>query len=1026
MAHIKVERRSMSLKQWTKVMFSQVESMIIQQSLPTGLWQMRKGCYFPENYVWLSDWENCNEGDLWGGPDITTVFHCDCTIPHALKSKKVFLYMLTSAEVMVKVNGQWLDGIDPNRQYVELTSNATGGERFSIQLEAYSRSKPDDERNPKTSHLQACVQRFDPPELVVLDEFIQEVFYDLDLLYHTAFNQAIKEDVTLYLQSRVKELLKLFPPYDSPPELFQTALPGIKEFLEKNIYNSSSPFTKEGKLACVAHSHLDVAYFWKVVQTIQKNARTTLIQMKLMERWPEFRYAHTQSWCYETLEKYYPEIFSQLKKYIAQGRWEIVGGLYVEPDCNVISAESLVRQILYGKSYFLEKFNIEVDNCWLPDVFGNSAIMPQILKLGGIDYFVSNKMSTWNDTNRFPHNNFVWRGIDGSEVYAVVPPVHFITWMDPGQAAENWEAMQDKEIFAESLQMYGYGDGGSGVTDEMLHWFYRQQKLPGIPQQRLITGKEYLHSTFKDKKNLPVWDGDLYLEMHRGTFTTRAALKKANRQGEYLLSETETLCSLANLIKNHSYPLEKLKKCWKQLLINQFHDIIPGSHTEPVFKEALETYEEMNQDLKEIKFHSIKDFTLPDTSSITIMNHTSWQRKELVIIDDYFSSFQFADNNALLDESQRFYPVQKQVCSDGRSRMVIKSPIMKGYQAITLKKGGQKDFPVTLICNKNQLENDWYRIELSKEGIITQILDKKRNHLVGSGEPLNQWQLFEDCPGRYNAWDILDRYEDKPIPIQSGWDKITVCETGPVSAAIKLERHFENSHAIQIIRIYQDFPRIDFETWIDWQEKERLLKVAFPLQVKSRYYSTDLSAGVLELPTTRNTSWEQAHFESLCHKWVDLSEGNFGVSLINDSKYGCDAKDNLLRLTLLRAPIRPDPRSDRGEHCFTYSLYCHDGQWQASELQDLAYALNDPLKGYTGRKYKKNSSLSPFEINTNRIKVQALKMSEDNQGSLVIRLLENSGSHQSCVLKLKIRAKEANVCDLLERPLEKKNLIKED
>ena len=367
------------------------------------------------------------------------------------------------------------------------------------------------------------------------------------------------------------------------------------EYVEKNIY-SNTDFKGSGDVALVGHSHLDIAYYWRRIHAVHKNAKTILIQLRLMDQYPEFKYTHTQANTYETLEKYYPELFAELKEKIAAGQFEPVGAMYVEPDCNIPSAESLIRQCLYGQMYFRKAFGRTIDNAWLPDVFGNSWILPQILKKSGVDYFVSNKMSTWNDTNRFPHNNFIWKGIDGSSVYACVPPTHFITWNMPSQIQENWEAYQDKETGGQTLNMYGYGDGGSGCTEEMLEMIRRFDKVSVMPKIEVTGGDAFLHKNLKDNTNLATWDGELYLEMHRGTFTTKSNLKKANRTLEFKLRETELRAALASLTGT-SYPSEELTECYKKFLLNQFHDILPGSHIHPVYEDAMNDYRSVSERL---------------------------------------------------------------------------------------------------------------------------------------------------------------------------------------------------------------------------------------------------------------------------------------------------------------------------------------------------------------------------------------------------------------------------------------------
>lgn len=1015
MAHVKVVRRSMSPEQWARLQFERVDELIIAQVAPTTGWQVRNGQYFPDGYVWDEDFHPINPGDFWGRPDGTAEFTGSATVPPSMAGQAVWLEFFAGGEVMVHVNGRLLNGIDPNRPRVLLTDNAESGQTFELRFEAYTRSKPDDDRAIPARDIRGCVQRFNLPRLVAIDETALALKYDLDILYGLAFGEQAAEDLQTRLRRQIETLLREFPVFDSDLPALRTAVPTIKTYIDEHIFRADSPFGKRGKLACVAHSHLDIAYHWKVAQTVQKNARTCLIQLRLMDRYPEFSYAHTQSWTYETLEQYYPELFAEVKQRIAEGRWEIVGGMYVEPDCNVPNAEALARQIIYGKLYFLEKFGVEVDNCWLPDVFGNTPILPQLLKLGGIDYFVSNKMSTWNDTNRFPHNNFIWRGLDGSEVFACVPPTHFITWFEPDQVIESWEAFIDKDVVDESLLMYGFGDGGSGVTEEMLEHYRRLQKSPGGPELRLTSGKDYLHGAFADPKDLSAWDGELYLEMHRGTFTTKGELKRLNRRGEFLAQEAETLCALAMLNGATDYPVEALREAWKKLLLNQFHDILPGSHTNAVYHEAMETYAQMTTEFEALKTAALNTLAPPaDAGSVTVFNPTASARGGLAVLDEGDG---LAEGLFALQATAGFrHPLQKQAIPGGGERLVTDVPLVPSMAAATFTlvdhAGDQKSSGMRVT--PNLLENDFFRLELDAGGNPVRIFDKKRNReVLPDGAIGNDWQLFEDKPGKYNAWDILPNYVDHPIDLPV-WESIEVVENGPLSVALKLRRAFGTSRAEQIIRLHANTPRIDFETWVDWRETERLLKVAFPVTVKARHFTTDTSAGGMERENHQNTPWQQARFEVCTHKWTDLSEGLFGVALLNDSKYGADVRGNVLRLSLLRAPIRPDRVSDKGEHRFTYSLFTHSGDWRSGGVVEAALDLNWPLQALRGRRGAQSEPA--LVIDAPALKVQAFKSAEDGSGDVVIRLVEVYGSRGTAIIGTGFDIESATICDLLERP----------
>ena len=498
MAHIKVTRRSMRPEEYTDLRFGWLKRYIYEDKTEITTFTIREARQTSEMKFEFYDSEprNLNKGDMYFSPDGTAFIEAYATVPEKYKGKEIRFCLKTAAEMIVKINGKYAGGIDPNRENL-IINPFIDSDELHIEITAYNRSKPDDERNPESLSVRGCRQIFEGGYFGVINETVQSLVYDLELLLDISKSECFNEDLRHHIDKELYAALDYIDFDDIRNEDVRLA----SEHIQKYIY-SDNRYKGTGKVALVAHSHLDIAYYWRRIHTVQKNLRTVLIQMRLMDKYPDFRYAHTQAYTYETIEKFYPEVFEELKEKIRNGQFEPVGAMYVEPDCNVPSAESLIRQCLYGQTYYREKFGITVDSCWLPDVFGNSWILPQILRKSGVKYFVSNKMSTWNDTNRFPHNNFIWKGIDGSEIYACVPPTHFISWNMPSQVQENWDAFQDKESDTETLQMFGYGDGGSGVTEEMIELMHRFEKISAMPETRHITAHEFLENNFSDNKEL--------------------------------------------------------------------------------------------------------------------------------------------------------------------------------------------------------------------------------------------------------------------------------------------------------------------------------------------------------------------------------------------------------------------------------------------------------------------------------------------------------------------------------------------
>lgn len=893
------------------------------------------------------------KGDMYFTPDGTAFIEADYELPEHLVGKKYVFSLKTAAEMIVKVNGRYVGGIDPNRERMNL-SEYVEGRRLHFEIMGYNRSKPDDERNPESLSVRGCRQIFEGGYIAVVNEAVTSLVYDIEMLLDAALSGAFNEDFSQLVIDNLDKALNLIDFDDVRTEDVRAA----SDYIEENIF-SNKDYKGSGRVALVAHSHLDIAYYWRRIHAVQKNLRTVLIQLRLMDKYPDFKYAHTQAYTYETVEKYYPEVFEELKRRIAEGRFEPVGAMYVEPDCNVPSCESLIRQCLYGQSFFREKFGLTVDNCWLPDVFGNSWILPQILKKSGVDYFVSNKMSTWNDTNRFPHNNFVWRGIDGSEVYACVPPTHFISWNMPSQVADNWEAFQDKGTGSATLQMFGYGDGGSGATEEMVELMHRFEKLSVMPETEHITGKEFLHKNFDGNDKLSVWDGELYLEMHRGTFTTKSNLKAYNRKLEFMLREAE-LRSVLRMKRGVGYPADKLREIYKKLMINQFHDIIPGSHITPVYRDAMADYEQMEKELAEIIGGGEEYF-----------NSLNFDRKAVTFIPD--------ENGTVVRKGERGYFA----CPDIPALscgMIVREKADNWFSA-----------------NGMKAETPLYSVEFAPDGSIVSLKDKELCREWVKGD-FNKLKIYHDTPGNYDAWDILPNYKDKQEEIRIE-KPLEFIGSDDECAEFSVVLATAKSRWQMIIRLFRRSRGIEVENIVDWNEKHRLAKAEFGCNVLSRELVCDTSAGFIKRETHRNTSWQQARFEVCHHKWCDMCEQGGGVALINQGKYGVSAENGTMALSLLRATIRPDPTSDIGRHNFCYMIYPHSGNAVDAGINDLAFEYNVPLE--------KGSFDCGSEL-SGKLWLQAVKLSENGR-MIVVRLSEQNGERGVMPLP-----KKAKILNMLE------------
>lgn len=951
MAHIQVVRRSMRPEEWTRLRFGWLKRHIYKKKYEIKTLQIREARQISEmEFEYYSDdYAPLCKGDMYFTPDGTAFIRGDVVIPDDYRGEELWLSLKTAAEIIVKVNGKYVGGVDPNRERILLTPYlAPNTEKLHFEMQGYNRSKPDDERNPESLSVRGCRQIFEGAYLAVVDHAVQDLVYDLELFLNIADCELFSEDYRAFLNRELNNALNLIDFEDD-------TLPGLadaKRYVDEVIY-ANDDYKGSGDVALLAHSHLDIAYYWRRIHAVQKNLRTVLIQLRLMDRYPEFKYTHTQAFTYETLEKYYPEVFAELKTRIAEGRFEPVGAMYVEPDCNIPAAESLIRQCLYGQQYFREKFGKTVNNCWLPDVFGNSWILPQILKKSGVEYFVSNKMSTWNDTNRFPHNNFIWRGIDGSEVYACVPPTHFITWNMPSQIQENWEAYQDKNTGGQTLSMFGYGDGGSGCTEEMLELMRRFEKVSVMPKTEHVGAQEFLEKNLKGNRKLAKWDGELYLEMHRGTFTTKAEIKKANRRLEYKLREAEIISTLRAL-GGDLYPAETLKDCWKKLLINQFHDILPGSHITPVYRDTMADYLEIEEKLDAIIGSGEQYF-----------NSLNFPRTQLTFIEN--------ENG----DSTRY---------GKKGYWCLPNLPALGHGEIRRSVGTAEEWCFV----GERVETPFYVVDFADDGSMRSLYDKELSREWVDGA-FNELCVYEDKPGVYDAWDILPNYKDRRVAVEVA-TPLHLAEKNDEVAVFETELKIGQSTWKRLIRLFRLSRGIEVENVVDWREKHRLAKAEFSCNVLAREALCDIGAGFIRRETHKNTSWQQARFEVCHHKWCDLAETDGGIALLNDCKYGVGFDENKISLSLLRATIRPDPTSDMGLHRFCYMILPHAGDAVSAHINRIALEYNIPI--VKADVSCQNTFPGLF--------LQAMKLSENGK-MVVVRLTETEGHRGMLRLPKKVR-----------------------
>jgi alpha-mannosidase len=869
-------------------------------------------------------------------------------------------------EALIYIDGQPFAACDRHHQEIILREKWCDGREHTLALHGWTGiggSTMGDAT--KKLQMKTC-------EIVQIDQPTRDFIALTRVALGIADHLEEKDPARHHLYTALDEAFKLLDLRIPIGDSFYNSIPEAYKALKKGIKKAGPPLDVD--ITAVGHAHLDVAWLWTLGQTRQKAGRSFHTVLRLMEQFPEYQFTQSQPQLYDYVRQDFPDLFETIKKLVSEGRWETIGGMWVEADCNLSGSEALARQFLLGREFFRQYFGPEAESpiLWLPDVFGYAWNLPQLIKEAGLEYFFTIKIG-WSQYNRFPYDSFWWQGLDGTRVLT-----HFSTTKKtesffaatynsdatPDQTLGTWTNFQQKDygspgVTPPLLMSYGWGDGGGGPTREMLENIREMGEFPSTPQIHTGRVNEFFRKLESDVgDNLPTWNGELYLEYHRGTYTTQARNKRANRKSEFLLHDAEFLAAYASYLDaDYSYPHAEFLKAWQLVCLNQFHDIIPGSSIGPVYEESLEQYEIVRQSVMAIRDQALDAIAGKMGKAHLIVNPTSFTRDDPVEVDG-----ELVDVGELPPFS--ISPVK---ISDAQPSMLDVSPA--------------------------HLENDFLRIEFNADGDITRIFDKAtEREVLPEGTLANQFQAFEDRPLSWDAWDIDIFYDDK-LWLAEPADSIEVIETGPLRATIEIKRRILNSEYTQRISLSHNCSRLDFDIRINWCERKVLLKVAFPVDILSPTATYETQWGNVERPTHRNASWDWARFETAAQKWVDLSEGDYGVSLLNDCKYGHDIHENVMRLTLLRGTTAPDPNADLGEHNFKYSLFPHTGSWDERTIAE-AYALNDPMIVYQSDAQTTEAGIPESEVDSfvkvdqPNIVIETVKRAEDDNG-FIVRLYES-------------------------------------
>ncbi|MCC7358222.1 MAG: alpha-mannosidase [Anaerolineales bacterium] len=962
-----------------------------------------------------SGWQEFPLGGQWGGQDQIAWFRTSVSVPEAWRGGKVQLRFVpgpadggeSTAEAMLYVDGAPLQGLDVWHETVWLPPELKERPTLSLAVRAWSGSWHPPAR-----------RTFQVAQLELVDE-ATEAFYHLANTLHQTLGVLSPNDLRreLLLNALQAAFLKLdFTERRSAA--FYASVSEAHAYLAACVQAWQAQSEIKPRVTAIGHAHIDLAWLWRWTSTRDKAQRTFATVLHLMRQYPEYRFMHSSPHLYQAVREDAPELYARIRERIAAGDWEITGGMWVESDTNVPNGESLVRQFLFGKRFIREEFGRETTILWLPDVFGYSAALPQIIKGSGVQYFLTTKIS-WSQINRFPHDTFNWRGLDGTEVlthFVTTPDSHerFYTYnghMQPYDVAGLWDSYRQKDVNDELLHLFGWGDGGGGPTMEMLETARALANLPGMPAVAQGPSEGYFARLAERVAGaqLPTWDGELYLEFHRGTYTSQAFNKRANRQAEILYHTAEWLAALAALTTGAPYPHAGLRAGWEKLLFNQFHDILPGSSIPPVYVDSRADYAEIARvgaGVVEAARAALTAQLAAPVFSVAVFNPLGWARGGVISLPA----------EALAGKSLGG-AVQAITAADGSAEAlaeVTDVPAL-GYKVAPLQDGGATTNSLSVTAER--LENDYYTVSVNAQGQITSLFDKRADReVLALGARANVLQTFEDKPMQFDAWDIDLYYQEKCREV-TDLVEVVVEETGPVRGTLRLVWRFHTSTITQRLSLYAHTPRIDFRTEVDWHARQTLLKVAFPVNIRATRATYDIQFGSVERPTHWNTSWDWARFETIGHKWVDLSEGNYGVALLNDCKYGHDIKDNVLRLTLLRSAIDPDPLADEGRHSFTYSLLPHAGDWRVGGVVREAYALNVPLSAVALAPQPQGALPSTFSLaatDADHVIIETVKEAEAGQ-ALVFRVYEcHQMRRTGARLKFARTIRNAVECNLVE------------